>query len=808
MDRPPQRYVCIHGHFYQPPRENPWLEHIEVQDSAYPYHDWNERVMAECYAPNTASRILDADFKIIDIVNNYSKISFNFGPTLLSWIQNKDPEVMEAIVEADKKSQETFSGHGSAIAQAYNHIIMPLASSRDKKTQVIWGIRDFEYRFGRKPEGMWLPETAVDLESLDVMAQQGIKFTILAPRQARLIREIGDVDWADVSGEKVDTKKAYLCNLPSGRSIHLFFYDGAVAGDIAFGNLLSSGESFASRIVNAFSGDGGPQIVHLATDGETYGHHYKGADMALAYCLYDLETKGLARITVYGEFLEKHPPTHEVQIFENTSWSCEHGVQRWRSDCGCNTHPGWHQKWRAPLREAMDWLRDLLVPVYEKEMGRFVNDPWEVRNAYIDVILNREDDNISRFLNRYSKRELTSEEKIQFLSLLEMQRNTMLMYTSCGWFFDDISGLETTQVLAYASRAIQLAEKISRISLEAAYLEKLKGAPTNIPEFVNGARIYEIFVKPARLDLFRVVAHYAVSSLYSEYPENFSLYCYKARSLKFRLEEAGRLKLAVGSTHIRSDLTWSEKQISFAVLNLGDYNISGGVREYTGEEEYCRMYEEIRNAFLKIDIPGTIRLIDKHFQTHEYSLWNLFRDEQRRIIHLILSSTLENIESSFRQIFEANYQFMSLMVSMRNPLPKALATTVEFVLNRDLRELLEKEDIDINDLSRQIDEVKKWPVEIDKAGLDLIVGKAILNRAKKMATSPLDISLWKGIENLIRLLKSLDIDVDLWETQNIYFRIGKKHYDEMQQRSESDPQAKEWTGYFIRLGDVLGVRFK
>ena len=336
-DPPCARYICIHGHFYQPPRENPWLEAIEVQDSAYPYHDWNERINAECYAPNTASRILDPDFKIIDIVNNYSKISFNFGPTLLSWMENFAPETYQTILDADAQSRNNFSGHGSAIAQVYNHMIMPLANLRDRVTQVRWGIADFRKRFGREPEGMWLAETAVDLLTLDILADHGIKFTILAPRQASRCRPIGTETWEDASGEKINTKVAYVCHLPSGRKINLFFYDGAISKDITFGNLLVSGENFAHRINSAFADKPNPQMVHIATDGETYGHHYKRADMALSYFMYDIVAHGHAKITIYGEFLAMHPPSHEVEIFENTSWSCEHGIERWRSDCGCNT---------------------------------------------------------------------------------------------------------------------------------------------------------------------------------------------------------------------------------------------------------------------------------------------------------------------------------------------------------------------------------------------------------------------------------------------------------------------------------------
>ena len=427
------RFVCIHGHFYQPPRENPWLQEVEAQETAYPYHDWNERVTAECYARNAHARILDDKHKISDITNNYSRISFNFGPTLLSWMQRKDPAVYADILEADAISQKNFSGDSSAIAQVYNHIIMPLANSRDKRTQVVWGIKDFEYRFKRKPEGMWLAETAVDLETLDIMAEQGVKFTILAPHQAKRVKDTGqDMLWRDVALNSVDPGVAYLCHLPSGRAIHIFFYDGPIAQEVAFGGLLNNGEDFARRLTGAFDPHApDARIVHIATDGETYGHHHKFGEMALAYCLHSIEQGTLAQWTVYGEFLEKFPVTHEVEIVENSSWSCPHGIERWRSDCGCSTggQSGWHQRWRAPLREALDWLRDRLAPVYEQQMSAYASDPWGLRDAYIDVILERSPECTERFLREHLGRAPSQEEQVRILKLLEMQYNAMLMYT-------------------------------------------------------------------------------------------------------------------------------------------------------------------------------------------------------------------------------------------------------------------------------------------------------------------------------------------------------------------------------------------
>src|SRR4051794_25375415 len=402
-----QRYLCIHGHFYQPPRENPWLEAIEVRDSAYPYHDWNERVTAECYAPNAASRILDGEQRIERIVNNYSQISFNFGPSLLAWLEVERPEVYRAILEADAASAERFSGHGSALAQGYNHIILPLANRRDKRTQILWGLADFEHRFKRQAEGMWLPETAVDLETLDLLAQGGVRFTVLEPHQARRVRpkvaKGEEEKWKEVGGGRIDPSVPYEVKLREGRRIAVFFFDGAISRAVAFEGLLMSGERFTDRLMSAVPAD--PEhdrLINIATDGETYGHHHRYGEMALSYALQHIEENGWAKLTNYGEYLATHPPQHEVEIVENTAWSCVHGVDRWREDCGCHTGggEGWTQGWRAPLRLALDGLRDELAPLWECAARQLFAAPWEARDAYVEVLLDRSPAAVSDFLAR------------------------------------------------------------------------------------------------------------------------------------------------------------------------------------------------------------------------------------------------------------------------------------------------------------------------------------------------------------------------------------------------------------------------
>src|SRR5437016_3652062 len=631
------RYICIHGHFYQPPRENAWLEFVELQDSAYPFHDWNERITAECYAPNGMSRILDGFQHIEKITNNYARISFNFGPTLLAWMADHEPESYQAVLDADKESQQRFSGHGSAIAQAYNHTILPLSNSRDKYTQILWGIRDFESRFGRKPEGMWLPETAVDMEVLDILAGFDIRLTILSPYQAKRTRKLRGRAWRDASGGRMDPSMPYEMRLPSGKRIAVFFYDGPISQAIAFEHLLDKGENLSGRLVSAFSdARPWPQIVHIATDGETYGHHHKKGEMALAYALHHIESNDLAKLTNYGEYLERHPPIQEAEIWERTAWSCAHGVERWNSNCGCNSggYPNWNQEWRTPLRQALDWLRDTAAARFEVKGRELFKDPWQARNQYISVILNRMPDNVEKFFNEQATRQLNPEERIIALKIMEMQRHAMLMYTSCGWFFDELSGLETTQVIQYAARTIQLYHEIFGETIEPVFLERLELAKSNIPEYQNGRVIYEKFVRPAMVDRRKVAAHYALISLFENHPDETKVYCYRVKTEDMSSIESGRSKLVVGRAHITSEITEESDDFTFGALYMGNHSMNAGVRPYHGEEDYNALKQELSDPFNRADLPEFIRLLDKNFGESTYSLRSIFHDDQRQILNI------------------------------------------------------------------------------------------------------------------------------------------------------------------------------
>jgi alpha-amylase/alpha-mannosidase (GH57 family) len=804
------RYICIHGHFYQPPRENPWLDDIEVQDSAYPYHDWNERITAECYAPNTVSRIIDGEGRIVNLTNNYARISFNFGPTLLAWLELKAPETYQAILTADRMSQQNFSGHGSALAQPYNHMIMPLANSRDKYTQILWGLRDFEHRFQRAPEGMWLPETAVDLETLDIMAELGIQFTILAPHQAKQVRLIGqDGSWVDVSQGSIDPTVPYEINLPSGRRMAAFFYDGPISRAVAFEGLLSRGENLAQRLAGAFSAEGQfPQLVHIATDGETYGHHQRFGDMALTYALQYIESEKLARLTNYGEYLNNHTPLFEAEIFENTSWSCAHGVERWWKDCGCNSggHPGWSQAWRTPLRETLDWLRDTLAPLFEEKAGQYLKDPWAARNDYIRVILERTPENQESFLNRHASRELSDGEKVTVFKLMGMQRCTQLMYTSCGWFFDELSGIETVQVILYAGRALRLMQDIGGDEIEAGFLERLEQAKSNIPEHGDGRQIYEKIVKPTMLDLERVGAHYAVSSVFQEYPKQARIYCYTVDQEAFQLSEVGNAKLAVGRVRITSEITREATTLDFGVLHFGEQNLCAGVKGSQPIEDYETMVREVAETFGTGEFPETIHRLDRHYGACSYSLRSLFRDEQRRVLNQIMEASMEGTRFVYRKGYDAHLPFMRFLTDLGIPLPEPLPCSARFVLNDKLRQFFEQPEIDSEDIQNALSEARVLKVQLDEVSLEFTIRRTVERLAAAFREKPDEFNCLRQLAAAVSLVRTMPFEARLWEVQNIYFEMIHTALPEWRWKAEhGEAAAHDWVATFLQLGQDLSV---
>jgi alpha-amylase/alpha-mannosidase (GH57 family) len=496
--------LVLHGHFYQPPRENPWTGLIEREPSAYPFNDWNERIYQECYQANAAAPIFNETGEVEAIINNYANLSFNFGPSLLNWLERHHPQTYSSIIEADRESYRRRGGHGNAIAQGYNHSILPLCNERDRRTQVRWGMMDFRHRFGRDPESLWLPETAANDETLCTLIEEGLKYVILSPYQAERIRRDRQEEWKSVADGSIDTTQTYrYCHRDgSGRSIAVFFYNGQIAKAIAFDGILRSSKDLVDRFESSVQGSGG--IINVATDGESYGHHFRHGEMCLAYALEVEAARRGFRVTNYGECLERQPPEIEVEIKpgfngEGTAWSCAHGLGRWTRDCSCHAGApsGWNQAWRAPLRRAFDYLRDEAARHFEAAGGDLFRDPWEARDAYIELLVapwHRAED----FLRRFSPQRLSAEDQRRAIALLELQRYAMLMYTSCGWFFNDISGLETVQNLKYAGRLLDLMRDLGLPLPDAEFIELLAQAKSNVPKHGTGADIYRHYVELGR----------------------------------------------------------------------------------------------------------------------------------------------------------------------------------------------------------------------------------------------------------------------------------------------------------------------
>ncbi|MGA7339283.1 MAG: DUF3536 domain-containing protein [Terracidiphilus sp.] len=789
---PSQRFICIHGHFYQPPRENPWLETVETQDGAAPYHDWNERICAECYATNGAARIVNGKNQIIGIVNNYSRISFNFGPTLLSWLKENAPRTYRMILDGERSSRKHYRGYSSAMAQVYNHMILPLASPRDRLTQIRWGIADYANNFGSHPQGMWLAETAADAASLEALAQNGILFTILAPHQCRRIRALKASDsasvpaeavlpapgaWIETPNASVDTTRPYLVRFASGVSIAVFFYNGPTSRAIAFEGLLNSGEDFAARLKAGFKEGAQPQLVHVATDGESYGHHHKYGDMALAYALSLLERDSTVKLTNYSSFLDRFPPEFEAEIVDNTSWSCVHGVERWRSNCGCNSgKPGYSQSWRTPLRQALDELRDALVPLTEQEGGKLFRDVWAARDAYIQVVLDRSPESADRFFRDHQSHALSADQRVRALQLLEMQRHAQLMYTSCGWFFDDVAGIETVQIIAYAARVLQLAQQLFEqlaSALEPAFLARLAEAKSNNPAAGDGAQIHKKCVRTMELDLEQVAAHYAISSVFSSFADETDLYCYRVRRISYDIHTSGRGRLALGRAHIASAITGRQQAFSFAVLHFGDQNITAAVKAYRESDAFAfdAFAAEAASYVQRADFPEVIRLLDRSFGHAGYSLTSLFSDEQRRIVQLILNSTLWDIENSLTTIYQDHASLLHYLSQAGLPKPPALALAAGFAINAGLRRTLESEPIDVAQLRSYLSLAKADQVPLDTATLSYIADLRMKRAMVELQMSAGSLEILDRALSLARTLVELPFELNLWQAQNIWYEI-------------------------------------
>ncbi|MBD3288872.1 DUF3536 domain-containing protein [candidate division KSB1 bacterium] len=716
-------YLIIHGHFYQPPRENPWIEAIERQPSASPYHDWNDRISAECYTPNSMSRIMGGNqYRIVDIVNNYERISFNFGPTLMSWLKAKAQETYQAIIDGDRRSRELFSGHGNAIAQGYNHTILPLSNERDKYTQLKWGIEDFKMHFGREPESIWLPETAVNYSTLKVLIELGIKFIILSPHQAQRVRPLkAKEQWKDVGGGDIDTSQSYRCYFidqkgkkHKNKYIDIFFYHGDLSKRVAFEHLLKDGKNFAQEIRKCYlPKHEGPQLVSIATDGESYGHHEPFGDMGLAFLVHRAAENSGMTLTNYGEYLEKFPPKMEVELKpgpngEGTAWSCSHGVGRWYRDCGCSTGGPfeWNQQWRSPLRTALDQLRDELIIIFEEKGAHYFKDPWDARNEYIHIILDRSKDSMKSFFQKHAKYELSENEISEALNLLEMQRHAMLMYTSCGWFFAEISGLEATQVLKYAARAIELGNKFSNQDLELKFVAKLDHAKSNFPKIGTGKDIYYNMIKPYVVTPKKLVNHYAILTAINNGNSDLSrVYNYEIKRKDYEKKEGEHRSLTIGRLEVHSDLTKEREDFAFVLLYRSNKEYRAVVSEMKAVPDYEQTKANVIESFEKNENSFWENLI-RQWGQRVYSVADILYEEREKLYRLLLKEKLDKLSQDYWNIYQENKHIIFELNDQHIPIPVELKLPVELGLSPRLEEEIKLSIRDYNfDKAREIVQV-------------------------------------------------------------------------------------------------------
>jgi alpha-amylase/alpha-mannosidase (GH57 family) len=821
-------YIAIHGHFYQPPRENPWLEIIETEESAHPFHDWNERIGFECYRPNAYARILDGKGKILDIINNYSSISFNFGPTLLPWLEKNSSSAYEKILEADRESLSRL-GHGNAIAQVYDHLIMPLASDRDKETEVLWGIADFEKKFHRKPEAMWLPETAANISTLRVLVKYGMGFLILSPFQALRVRPFGGKKWTDASQGRIDTTQPYRCFIKdsSGKKlldqfIDIFFYNGIISKEVAFGDLLKDGSAFSSRFTQFYQeSKGRPQLIHIATDGETYGHHMKFGDMALAYALdKGFPSRGLEVIN-YGAFLKRFPPVYEVETDEGpegegTSWSCAHGVGRWKEDCGCSTggEPGWNQKWRRPLREALDLLREELSPVFEKEGEKIFKDGWEARNGYIEITLDRTPERIKTFFEQYGAGDLDERGRIKGLKLLEMQRHALQMYTSCGWFFNDLAGIETIIILQHAARAIQLAEELTGQEIEEKFIQHLSEARSNLPEMGKGDQVYRRLVKPRRVTLDKVVNHFAISSLFDGGDGERKIFSYRVEKIDYEKLVKGEDFLVMGHVRVTSDVIPEPKEFLFglipserAVFRTWVSEKKEGLPFDTLKEKGCESFGKGEEEMAKV--------LTSLLGSQVLTIQDTFKEERQAIFQKLIQKEFDEHCQIYADLFDRTRQTVEALSREGLEIPPEIRMAAEITLsNRLFQEMKElkrdfKGTIERKKIDEIIEEAKEHGYHLRREKFLSVLNEILMEKMNVLRESKgLDLSRQsEQIDEVMRLLdsaKKWDFEVSLGEAQNLMGQILDECVEGLEKCWWGEGEQKQFHPSLITLAEKLG----
>jgi alpha-amylase/alpha-mannosidase (GH57 family) len=775
--------LVIHGHFYQPPRENPWTELIDREYGAEPFHDWNERICAECYRPNAHARISDSYGRVERIVNNYSSLSFNFGPTLLAWLERCSPDTYARVIEADRESVRRQGGHGNAIAQGYNHSILPLCDERDRRTQIRWGLADFRLRFGREAESLWLPETACDDATLDALVEEGLRYVILSPFQAARVRALNsdEDNWRDVSNGDVDTTVPYqyFHTKNDGRSLVVFFYDGHISRGVAFEGLLASSRAF----VGAFSRAArqGAQLVHIATDGESYGHHFRFGDRCLAYALNTEAARQGFRVTNYGEFLDTHEPAFEVELKkgEGTAWSCAHGLGRWTRDCGCNAGApeGWNQRWRTPLRAAFDVLREDLSPKYEEACGQLLRDPWEARDAYVELLTNRAASR-EEFLRRRAARTLSADERVRALTLLEAERAAMTMYTSCGWFFNDISGIETVQTLRYAGRVVELMDDLGLAPPVERFLETLSEARSNIAERGTGADIYLRAVEQSRVTPRRVAAHLAISNLVEREgrpADEFESAGYDYRAIEVQKRRHGRVTLETMRLSLEERATGRLHDYALAAMHFGEVDYYCALRPYEGREKFEEAASRLWSQFRTASLPALLRVAEGEFGPEEFGLEALLPQSQGRLSRAVFGRMVARLLDEYERVYEDNRRVVERLVEIGFEPPRELRVAAELITGRRLETELRAQRLGEGDYARAFDiarEAARLGQRIDRTHATRVFEKTLVEAARRVVEQPSPDAV-RSARELIALGRELGLEANLERAQEIIYEAAR-----------------------------------
>jgi alpha-amylase/alpha-mannosidase (GH57 family) len=725
-----------------------------------------------------------------------------------------------------------------------------LANERDKYTQIRWGKADFKSRFGRDPEGMWLAEAAVDYPTLAALVAEGIRFIILAPSQAQRCRLLATEtdphpEWLEVGGGQIDPTRPYRCYLQGNRErensqsseyIDIFFYDGPISRDMGFSDVVYNSSHFAGRVGAAIRGDRRQaQVISVATDGETFGHHKGGTEKTLAYAFIGEFPKHGWTVTNFAHYLSLNPPTWEVELKPVTAWSCSHGVDRWQDDCGCGGAPGWHLQWRRPLRDSLNWLRDELIKVYEEQGRKLFIDPWQARDEYIEVIRDKQSltpsgshgsANVNRFLARHQTHKLTEAEKIDALRLLEMQRHSLLMFTSCGWFFEELSRPEGTQILRYAARGLELAGDVSGIQLEKSFIKRLAATPCNIEQFRNGAEVYRQLVTTAQVSFKQVAAQYAITSLFNRHqaPANQQsssqekrVYCYIATEHDYQLQRMGASSLAIGHINLVSEITLEREDLVFAVLHLGGWDFHCCIQPFKGRCTYTQLKEKLFAALQQASAANTILAMVQLFGEEAFSLQNLFAEERHRIMRLLSQETLSRLDQLYTQTYRDNYGIIMAFHRDDLPVPQELQVAADIALGHRCLSLLRKLEQDIAEPTQVINhlvELKAAATEAEhlRCRLNIPEGKAILEQIVLR-------SLWQLLhdsngnfeadmqrfENLVDIAHQLNIGISLERSQELYFH---RLYDYIIPGCTdvlANNQVTMQCRHLLKLGEKLGV---